>query len=311
MRYQIAVDVGGTQLRAARYSTNNNQPEIIRKISTHGDVPPLDRVCELIDSILPEEGEVEAIGVAVPGPTDPYRGIIMAAPNIPGWIDLPIKHHIENCFGVPVLVGNDANLAAMGEWQYGAGIGHHFLIYLTISTGIGGGVIVDDKLLLGITGLAGELGHTTILPDGPICGCGHRGHLEALSSGTAIARWVKEEINKGSATILAKENKINAKMVALAAQNGDELSIAAFERAGTYLGLAISNFLHLFNPTMIILGGGVSHSGEILMTPLRKKLHESVFSPHYLDHLSISHAALGDEAGLMGALVLARSYKLN
>ncbi|MHB8819570.1 MAG: ROK family protein, partial [Bellilinea sp.] len=143
------------------------------------------------------------IVVAVPGYLDINTGVIFEAPNVPGWIDLPLRDLLEEEFHTRVLLGNDANLAAIGEWRYGAGIGYDNLLYLTISTGIGGGAIINGKLMTGARGLAGEFGHFTIVPNGPLCGCGHRGHLEAVASGTAIAKYVSERIALGAESSLS------------------------------------------------------------------------------------------------------------
>ncbi len=192
----------------------------------------------------------------------------------------------------------------MGEWQYGAGRGHHHLLYLTISTGIGGGVICEDHLLVGSQGLGAELGHVTILPDGPLCSCGQPGHLEALSSGPGIAAYVAEQLTLGRETILSGQP--NAKQIADAAREGDALAIEAFDRAGYYLGLMIANYLMIFNPSIVVLGGGVSLSGDLLLDPIRRTVARSVLSRHYVEDLVITQAALGDDAGLYGALALAR-----
>jgi glucokinase len=273
------------------------------------DAPPLERLLNLISTIWPHGDEVLGIAVAAPGPTDPFEGVIFEAPNIPGWVNLPLRQHLQGRFGVPVAVGNDANLAALGEWKFGAGRGHHHLIYITVSTGIGGGVIVDDQLLLGVRGLAAEMGHITVIPEGPLCGCGQRGHLEAVASGPAIARWVEEEIQQGVPSILAAGKPISAKDVSAAAKKGDELARAALARAGDYLGVAVADYLHIFNPSAVIIGGGVIQSGPYLLDPLRSALHEHILSPQYLENLTLATAALGDEVGLMGALALAQTMR--
>lgn len=230
--------------------------------------------------------------------------MVIRAVNIPGWEYLPIKNILEEKFNIPVLIENDARLAALGEYKFGAGIGHHDLIYLTISTGIGGGVITKDRLLAGSRGLATEIGHTTILPDGPLCSCGQKGHLEAISSGTAIARFVQDQINQGKYSILADVDNYSSKEVAQAAMAGDEVCQNAFNQAGTYLGKSIANLLHIFNPSCLIFGGGVSMSGDLLFDPMRKELERTIISKEYLKNLSIAVAKLGDNAGLIGGLVL-------
>lgn len=307
-RTYIAVDVGGTQMRAARYSSESLTPIKISRISTrHPDATPLERLIELIESVWPQGERVEAIAVATPGPTDPYSGTVLEAPNIPSWINLPLRKLLEDRFPTRVAIGNDANMAALGESQYGAGKGHHDVIYMTISTGIGGGIIIDDRLLLGARGLATEMGHVTVIPDGPVCGCGHRGHLEAVASGTAIANWVEMQIAQGVASCLTTDEKITARRVAQAAREGDPLAIAALKRAGVFIGRALADYLHIFNPTIVILGGGVIRSGDLLLDPIRETMRSSVMTPAYLEGLELTTATLGDEAGLMGALALARS----
>ena len=306
MSHFIAVDIGGTQMRAACFSPDSLTPEKLDRISTrHPSIPPIERLYSLISTIWPEDNQVEAIGVAVAGPVNPYEGILIEAPNIPGWTNFPLRKYLEERFQVPVLLGNDANLAALAEWKFGAGQGHHHLIYITVSTGIGGGIINDDRLLLGSEGLAGEVGHVTVVPDGPVCGCGHTGHLEAVASGPAIARWAEERISQGTPSILPATGKITGKMIGEAALQGDELARSALARSGTYLGQAIADFLHLFNPSAIIIGGGVSQTGPLLLEPLRTALEERILSPQYAKNLTITTAALGDEVGLIGAYVLA------
>ncbi|MCX6055827.1 MAG: ROK family protein [Chloroflexi bacterium] len=304
----IAVDIGGTQLRAALYPEQGIEAIDRKVIATHfGLEKPEDRLLDLIDSIWPRNGGVQKIGVAVAGPVNPKTGEVYDAPNISGWINLPLGKLIESRFKTPAVLGNDANLAALGEWKYGAGVGHHDLIFLTVSTGIGGGIIIDDRLLVGPQGIAAEVGHITVLPDGPMCGCGHRGHLEALSSGTAIANYVEVNLKQGRNSILSlAEQRPTGSQIADAAKIGDELALEAFEVAGTFLGRAIADLLHIFNPTVIVLGGGVTHAGDLWMDMVRRTINESVMTPEYIQNLEIRFAKLGDQAGLVGALALAR-----
>ena len=311
MTTHIAVDIGGTRMRAATYRLDSLTPLKIDRIKTRKKgFTPQERLEKLIASVWPEDDEVAAIGIAVPGPVNSTTGTLEKAPNVPELSGLPISKLMEDSFHVPVLLGNDANMAALGEWKFGAGRGHHHMIYLTISTGIGSGVIIEDKLFLGAHGFAAELGHTMALPDGPICGCGVRGHLETVASGTAIAKWVSEQISNGSVSSIQydpnNDELISGAVIAEAARNGDELALQAFKRAGTYLGRAIADFLHVFNPTIIVLGGGVSQSYELFSTDLYAALKAHLMAPNYLDELEIVIAELGDDVGLMGALALAR-----
>lgn len=304
----IALDIGGTQMRAARFLVNSHTPELVRRIPTQSpEGDSLSRLITLIHSIWPDEGMVSAIGIAVPGPTDPYAGVIIEAPNIPGWENLPLKQILETEFQVPVALGNDANLAALGEWKYGAGRGHHHMLYLTVSTGIGGGVIINDQLLLGHRGLAGELGHIPVDPNGPLCGCGRRGHLEAIASGTGIARWVMEELKNGAVSSLPTGQNISARQIALAASEGDALALKALQRSAFTLGQAIAGFLVTFNSTAVIMGGGVSQSLDLMYDSLMDGIKQGLMTPHYLENLVIARAALGDDAGLIGASVYAQS----
>lgn len=306
MSVTLALDIGGTHMRAAVFPENGQTPLRQTRIRTYADgETSLERLIALIKEVTPVEEQVQAIGIAVPGPIDPHEGVILTAPNLPEWVGLPIPKRIQEATGAPTFLGNDANLAAMGEWYYGAGEGHRDLIYLTISTGIGGGVISDGQLLLGYQGLAAELGHVTLLPDGPLCSCGQRGHLEALASGPAIAAYVAEQLAAGRPSAL--QPSADTKAISQAAKSGDSLAKEAFERAGHYLGLGVSNYLMIFNPSIVIFGGGVSLAGDLLLGPVRETVRKSVLSEHYLQDLVLTQAALGDDAGLYGALAFARS----
>lgn len=310
MRRYIAVDIGGTRMRAACYTSEGLEPIKLARIPTQDpnkNELPLDRLKSLIQSIWPADGDITSISVAAPGLVNPYTGTIIMAPNIPGWINLPLRRRLEEYFKVPVILGNDANLAALGEWMFGAGQGHHHMIYITVSTGIGSGIIINDRLLLGDRGLAAEIGHVTLVPDGPMCNCGQRGHLEALASGTATARWVQDKLDQGAQSVLSGDPCVDTKKIALAAKDGDTLSIAAIERSGRFIGQAVANLLHIFNPTAVIVGGGVSRSGAFLLEPMRAALIEHVIDPVYMENLTLTRAAFSDEVGLIGALAHARS----
>jgi glucokinase len=244
--------------------------------------------------------------MASPGPLDPLTGVILATPNIPEWVNFPITERLSAHFGVPAYLDNDANLAALGEWKFGAARGHHDVLYLTISTGIGGGVIINDRVLHGYHGLAAELGHVVVLANGPTCSCGFKGHLEALAAGPAIVRYVCEQLEAGVQSELSRVPVLNAFEVAEAAKRGDTLARSAYQRAGEYLGIGVASFLHTFDPSIVIFGGGVSRSGPLLFEPFEASLRMHVFNPHYLENLVITTAALGDDAGLLGALALAQ-----
>jgi glucokinase len=308
MDLDIVADVGGTQIRVAVFQRESTSPLSIQKIRTRDkDHRPEELLAELIHTALPENGRVRGIAVAIPGYVDPVNGIIYRAPNVPGWENFPIRDYLEERLEIPVFLGNDANLAALGEWKYGAGIGYHNLVYLTISTGIGAGIIIDDRLILGEHGLAAELGHVTVVPQGPLCSCGQRGHLEAVASGTAIARYVAEKLAVGFPSSLSSISKPSAKDVSLAASQGDDLAKQAMDYAGAHIGYALADFLHMLNPAIVILGGGVSLAGPLLINSVKSALPERIVNRAYLENLVITTSALGDNAGLMGALALART----
>lgn len=295
-------------MRAASYPLDDLEPLTIARISTYGvNQTPRERLTNLIKSVWPEGSEVLSIGAAAPGPLNPTTGVLLSAPNIPEWKNFALHKYIEEGFNTRTAIGNDANLAALGEWKFGAGQGHSHMIYLTISTGVGGGVIIDNQLLVGANGLAGELGHLTVSPDGAFCSCGQRGHLEAMASGPSIVRWVKERLEDGVKSQIATDKPLTPKLIAEAAKKGDELALGAFKRAGSFIGHAIADFLHIFNPTAIIIGGGVSQAGDLILDPIQDAVPKYLFGPGYLNDLTICKAALGDEAGLLGALALSRN----
>ena len=306
MSHTIAVDIGGTHIRVAVYEPDSIKPIAHQRTRSLAKEPGVfNRLAQTIESVWPKD-TVGAIGIASPGPLDPHTGTILATPNIPEWQNFPLTAKLSEHFHVPAYLDNDANMAGLAEWQFGAGKGHQDVVYLTISTGIGGGVITNGCLLQGFHGMGAELGHMLIDPDGPLCGCGHRGHIESFSSGPSIARYVMEQLKAGQESSLYARPHLTAAHIADAAREGDALAISAFERAGHYLGIAVANYLAIFDPSILIFGGGVSQVGDLLFKPFEASLRKHTFHPHYLDDLVITKAALGDDAGLLGALALAR-----
>lgn len=314
--YVVAVDLGGTQIRAALCDPHGQMYRRVAKLTRAHEGPDAvqarikEAITEAMESADPNA--VVGIGIGAPGPLDPASGIILAAPNLPGWINVPLRNLISAHFGKPVFLGNDANVAGLAEVTYGAARGVKDVVYLTISTGIGSGIITAGKMLLGTRGLAAEAGHMIIKPDGPKCGCGNRGCLESLAAGPAISRDVVNRLKAGKGGKASKVlklaggdlNKVDARIVSEAAAAGDKLAINAFRRAGKYLGLGIVNLLHLFNPRMIVLGGSVTKAGPLLFEPMWEAIRAKAM-PGYLEGLAIVPAALGDDVGLLGALALA------
>ncbi len=225
----VAVDIGGTHLRAAVYDPERIQPRIHQRVETRANQAGVfDRLVALLEGVWPKEDKVEAIGVATPGPLDPHSGYILGTPNIKEWQDFPLGPNLTRQFKVPAFINNDAKLAGLAEWKFGAAKGHHHVLYLTVSTGVGAGVIMDDQLLQGERGLATELGHTVVDPDGPPCSCGYAGHLESFSSGPAIVKYVQAELQAGAQSSLKAGPDLSALEVAEAARAGDALAQAAY-----------------------------------------------------------------------------------
>jgi len=302
----VAVDIGGTQLRAAFYASERVEPITQKRVKTLANQPGIfERLTKVIEDVWPKNEKVDAIGVASPGPVDPHTGYLLATPNIQQWRDFPLTQKLEGHFGVPAFLDNDANLACLAEWKFGAGVGYHDILYLTVSTGVGGGVIINDRLLQGYHGLAAELGHTMVQAGGPLCGCGQRGHLESFSSGTGIERFAAEQLQAGRESVLHPDKRHSAQAICEAARQGDALSIEAYAVAGKYLGIGVANFLHSFDPSIVIFGGGVTQSGPLLFEPFEKSLKEHVLHPRYLEKLVITRAKLADDSGLLGARALA------
>ena len=309
----IAVDFGGTHTRAAFFPADRINPSQQTKIKTNaeeGSDAVIDRIEGAIKAVIPPKKGGLRIGIAAPGPLDPFNGIILSTPNLPGWDDVPLVDEISNRFDCPVVLNNDANLAALGEWKHGAGRGVNDLIYLTISTGIGGGVITQGQLLLGAQGLAGELGHMTVVQDGPHCGCGQLGHIEAIASGTSIARTTRERLLAGERSVLSEMvgdyADLDTVIIGQAASQGDRLASSVIEKAGIAIGSHLASLVHAFNPARIIIGGGLSQLGDLLFSPIRQALREEIIHPAYLQNLDVKSAELGDNAGIIGAMVLAR-----
>jgi glucokinase len=312
----IGVDVGGTSIRAARFSGESQYPAKKTKIATQaakGSETSLARLETAIREVAGDDlDQVAGIGIAAPGPLDPVTGVVLSAPNIPGWDNLPLKRLMEERLSRPVFLGNDANVAALGEWKFGAGLGHQDVLYLTISTGIGAGIITGGRMLIGINGLGAEVGHMLAVPDGPLCGCGQRGHLEAVASGTAIARLARARLKAGDGSDsmiweLAGSDleSVTSNIVGQAALRGDEFARRQIFEAGTFIGRTLASLMHCLGPSVVIFGGGVSLLGEILLEPVRAAVKQHTMSEAYWRNCPMVPAALGDDAGLVGAGALA------
>lgn len=309
-RRAIALDLGGTRFRVA---VGTSEGEIEWRVSRptepeRGHQAVLQDIFQAVDEALASMADRKSLvgfGIGAPGPTDPWSGILHNPPNLPGWDAVPIRRLFEERYHLPTKVANDANLAALGEHRFGAGRGYRDMVYVTVSTGIGGGIIVNDQLLLGHCGYAGEIGHMTIDMHGPVCPCGNIGCLEVMASGTAIARRAREMIRSGAETTLRDVplGELTAKAVMEAAYAGDPASQQILREAGEALGVGMVNLAHLLNPQRIIIGGGVSNAGPRLWDPMLEIVNSRTMTACHRD-LEIVPAGLADDAGLLGAVAL-------
>jgi len=306
----LAVDIGGTQFRIALVSTSG---KILKRHAVPNefvDNPSagLHYIKTAVTELIAGESNagIAGMGVAIAGLVTVESGVLLTSPNLLKWYGTPIKEIFERELGLPVWVCNDANLAALGEQRYGVGKGIDDLIFITVSTGIGGGIIINGKMFLGSQGFGAEIGHMTIDNDGPRCNCGNIGCLEMLASGTAIARMARERMMNGEASTIkdvAGDNltKITAETVFAKAKRGDGLAISVVNAATRNLGIGIVNLVHLFNPQMIVLGGGVSQAGDMLLVPVRQVVAERIMKDI---EVNIVLAALNADSGLLGAVAM-------
>lgn len=251
--------------------------------------------------------DVNGIGVCCGGPVDRERGILLTSPNMPGWDNVPVAKIFTEEFNAPTWIDNDATSATLAELVFGAGMNARNFVYFTVSTGIGGGVVIDRKVYHGSTGNAGEFGHQVVLPDGPTCTCGGNGCLESISSGTSIAKRARRECLDWPSTTLLRwvdgdPTMVTAEHVARGAAEGDEFSSYIWNQAMDYLGIGIANVVNILNPELVVIGGGVTKAGELLFEPVRQILEKRVLTG-LAKIVSVVPAALGDDVCVVGAIV--------
>ena len=309
-KYVIGVDLGGTQIK---YGAVNLEGELMTSLvrPTEAEKGPIVIIRNIANTVreISEDGDLKALelvglGVASPGPLSSKEGIIYLAPNLPGWREVPLRRLLEDETGLLVHVENDTNSAAVGEYWNGAGKGAENIIVLTLGTGIGGGIILNGRLYTGTMGTAGEVGHMVIESKGPPCPCGSQGCLEMLASATAVVKRARGKIEKGYSSLIKDlveghlEN-LTSLHVYEACTEGDSLAIKVMEEAGRYLGIGISNLIKLFDPQMIILGGGMSKAGEFLFDPLRDEVEKRICTFTGFD-VPVIPAELENNAGVIG-----------
>jgi glucokinase len=308
-----AVDLGGTKIYTALADQSGRvlAEVVVPTRPWEGAGAVIGRIVETVDQVLKQAGEQGpplALGIGCPGPLDAATGVVYQAPNL-GWHNVPLKDLLEKRLGIPVAVDNDANLAALGEYVYGAGRGEEDVVYITVSTGIGGGLILGGRLYHGAGYGAGEIGHMTIDPGGPRCSCGNYGCLEAMASGTAMAREARRLVESGGGRAILEAaggdvHAITAREVARAAAAGDGEARQIITNAGRALGTGVANVINLLNPALVVLGGGAMQVGPLLWDAMEEEVSRRAFAPARR-RVRLVPAELGGRSGIMGAVALA------
>lgn len=323
MRYWIGVDFGGTNLRAALVDLSLGTISCSQRTPTpalEGPYAVMDSIARLINDVISLSGlnrsEISAVGIGCPASIDMARGVLLNAPNIPGdWPSIPFTTVMEDMLGLLVFPINDVRAITLGELTFGAGRGVDTLACFALGTGIGGGIAINGKLHLGLSGSAGELGHMVIDPNGLPCNCGGRGCLETIASATAISAQAAYAViyrrpTKINELVNGDVNKITPVVVLEAARMGDPVAVNIFEQAGKYIGLAIANILVTISPRRILIGGGLAAAGDLLMEPIRRTvLAQSHMVP--VDQVEIVPASLGENAGVLGSALWAQEQVSN
>lgn len=308
----LAVDLGGTQIRAALVTPDRSVH--CRRAEPTRDEQGVDAVVARIGEVAAEVRDEAAaaglpapigIGISSAGPLDQRRGIVLSPPNLRGWKDVPIVDHLVDRLGLPAVLERDTNVAVIAEWRYGAARGTRDAVYMTVSTGIGGGIVSDGRLVTGPSGLAGEVGHLVVELDGPRCGCGGIGHVEAIASGTGIERTAAELLQRGAAPMLRRLVEqgapLDAELVGRAADAGDEDARALLDRAWVAIGALCASLAHLLEPEVIVIGGGIAEHRPRLFEVARREL-ERRWMPAFVGRTRLEPAALGGDVSLIGLL---------
>ncbi len=302
----MGVDLGGTNIKAGVVSPEG---EVAARCNapTHAELGPeavAGNICETVRRCASRAGvelaSLAGIGIGSPGTIDLEAGVVLFSPNLPGWHDIPLREMVRGELGLPCVLDNDGNVAALAEQWRGAGRGASAVVLLTLGTGIGGGIVLDGRIWHGADGVAGEVGHMSINPDGPRCGCGNRGCLEVYGSATAMVRRMKESIAAGAETTLAEVDELTAREIHRAAVAGDAAARENVEATGRYLAVGVSNLLHLLNPRVVAFSGGVTAAGDMLLNPLVDEVGRRTLGASRRN-VRICFSKLPNDAGLLGA----------
>lgn len=312
MSYTVGVDVGGTKIAAGIVDEHGQLIARDRRVSPVTDPAEIVRtIGELVRSLVGSH-EVEAVGVCAAGFVDKQRATVVFAPNL-AWRDEPLRDRLEKELHLPVVVENDANAAAWGEFTFGAGEDVENLLLLTIGTGVGGGVVLDGELVRGGFGFGGEVGHIQMVPGGVACGCGNLGCLESYGSGNALVRMTRTHAvaTPGAARALldragGESAKITGPMITEAAQSGNEFAIERFAELGDWIGQGVATLAAVLDPNVVVIGGGVSEAGALLLDPIRASFSHHVTARGHRPLLEVRQARLGNAGGMVGVADLAR-----
>ena len=312
--YVVGIDLGGTKMAAGLAAADGQVLATVRRPTnvSAGPTAILGALVNMVEELLTTHGlrrdQLSAIGMGVPCLLERDSHICRFSPNL-FWRDVDIGSFWHQHFSCPLVVDNDVRLGALAEQTWGAGQGAHDLLFVAVGTGVGSGLILGGEIYRGGRGLAGEVGHMTLIPDGPVCNCGNRGCLETYAAGPAIARRAREAMAADRGSLLwqlcgDKGEDVTAELVSQAADKGDELAQRIFEETGRYLGIGLASVATLLNPERIIVGGGVALAGEKLFRPLRQTLAERVLTVPGIDY-PVLPAALGSQTGVLGAVAAA------
>ncbi|MFH0913893.1 MAG: ROK family protein [Chloroflexota bacterium] len=311
----LGIDLGGTKILTAVVNAGGKMISREHRITPAAKGPEavIQAILESARRALARAGisasELAAVGVGAPGLSNPETGVLYTSPNLPGWQDVPLRDIMERNLGKTTFIINDANAAAVGELYFGAARGARNFVYITVSTGIGGGIVINGRIYTGSTGTAGELGHMVIDDNGPLCNCGNTGCWETLASGTALAREGKRLIEQGGKTALldysgGEIEKVTAETIHKAALAGDEPAKGLIQRNAYYLGVGLANLVNIFNPELVVIGGGLSNMGDLLLLPAYEEAKRRAFRQSY-QAARFTRAELGGNSGVIGAAAFA------
>ena len=312
MKVYAGVDIGGTNIKAGLVNVENGELIISHFVPTQSHLGPesvLSHTTQLLQKLISDSGldqnEIKGLGISAPGMIDLDTNTTIFLPNLHGgWRQVPVGEWVTSAIGIKVSMLNDVRAITYAEWRFGAGKGIDSLVCFAVGTGVGGGLVIHNQLVLGFEGTAGEIGHQTVEPNGPLCGCGNHGCLEVYASGPAIAAEAARGVRQGWATKITDLidhdlNNLTPKTVAQAAKMGDDFALEIWQRAGRYLGIGVGNILTSVGVKRVIITGGVANAGDILLDPIRAEIKNRVFLMP-VEKVDVVKGQLGETAGIIG-----------